>query len=289
MSPRISTNGRAPGDIRRRDSGDLAFRPPRQTTFPVCNAIRHLSPRYAEAGELNLPDRREVKIRTRRVLADADDGIARKVIRRDWEVVRRRHTAKYASGQVIFRTMAGAKIATRPIGRRGSRVRLRFKERNASKMRAYADDDAELGFDRTMPIADVGRLLQLCRLGIGQPGQQRRILELLERVRRSMGDEDRSTSLPNNHLLPGRDALQIELNWSAGGQRCRVRIHLADEWDKGGCCPDGTEGSCCDVKEIAARGFAGRSIGCSSRRRFCDRFVHGGFSQFSQPARYWSS
>lgn len=98
-------------------------------------------------GELDLPDRGEFEIRVRGVLANADHGIAQKVIGWERKVVGRRHTVKHAPRQIIFGAMARTKIAARPVHRRRSRVRLRLKERDASEMRANTNDDAEVRFD----------------------------------------------------------------------------------------------------------------------------------------------
>ena len=70
----------------------------------------------------HLQDRVEVEILPRRIFADPDRLVVGKMIRRNGKVVGRGNALEHPPGEIVFRAVAGAEEAARPVRRRVGRV-----------------------------------------------------------------------------------------------------------------------------------------------------------------------
>ena len=151
------------------------------------------------------------------------------MIGRNGEVIGRGNALEHAAGEIVFRPVAGAEEAARPIRRRVGRIGFRVKQRNAAKVGADADDHQNLRFDRTAPVGCVGRLLRLLGVRIAQAVEELGIFELLERRPRPLDDEHRPRRPQRHDPLAGLKLLDVDIDRAGRGDRGRVRIHLVDE------------------------------------------------------------
>src|SRR5579863_656453 len=111
------------------------------------------------SGRSELADGAEVPGAAARILADSDRRIADESVGRYRQIVGRRHPRKYAAGRIVFRPVARAEIATGPVGDRSGEARLRVEQRDAAKVCADTDQDAQFRLDRARGVGGVGRLL----------------------------------------------------------------------------------------------------------------------------------
>ena len=92
------------------------------------------------------------------------------MIRWHRQVVRGRNARVDAACQIVFRPVARAEVAARPVGCRGRRVRGRHVARQASQMRADTDQNRVFRLDRAVPVLRVRRLLMHGGIRIGRGG-----------------------------------------------------------------------------------------------------------------------
>jgi hypothetical protein len=129
----------------------------------------------------NLQYRIEIKIRVRRVLANAQRLVIGEMIGWHRQIVRGRHAGKYAPGKIVFRAVAGTEESSRTLGGRIVRIGIGKEFRDAAKMRADADEDQVFGFQGPAPVGGVIGLLGLPRVWIGEAREKSCVAQSVER------------------------------------------------------------------------------------------------------------
>ena len=99
---------------------------------------------------------------------DADDElvVAFEAVRRDREVHRGRRALEHAAREVELRTVAGAEEATRPVRHDGGITRREARLRQATQVRAGADEHQHLGLERARIVLGVCGLVGILGLRI---------------------------------------------------------------------------------------------------------------------------
>jgi hypothetical protein len=182
--------------------------------FPRAPRITYLS---------ELLDRGKIEIDVGWIFSNPNHSVAHEAIGRNREIVGRRDAAKYAAREVIFRTVAVAKVTAELMGRGLQRVRRGLEQGNASEMSTYTNQYTVFRLQRTMPIVGIRRLLGLARLGIGQLGDQLGILEVLQHLCRTFDYQDGPFPPAHDDLLAGLERAQVEIkSRSTGPPTARV-------------------------------------------------------------------
>ena len=120
-------------------------------------------------------------------------------------------------------------------------------------MGADADQDAVFRLERAVPVGGVRRLLRLRGIRIGQQRDHLLALHRIERLLRTMEDEDRPLPPADHDLRIFLDLADVEIDRPAGRERGGVGIHLVDQRHQGRRGADRADRRSGDEEEIAAR------------------------------------
>lgn len=199
-----------------------------------------------------LDDGRDLEFLAWRILTNPQDSVADHAIRWRGEIIWRRHALVDAAGQVEFRAVARAEKPSGPVRGRLDIARGRIIERNAAEMRADADENGVGGIDRAMPVPSVARLLQDFRVGIGKLGEQRGVLQFLQRRIRPPEDHHRQPAPAHDHFPARLEPAKIDVDRRASGNAGGVRVQRIDQRpDRGRRRHDGARAGR-DVKNVPA-------------------------------------